>query len=357
MGDFDDRPATPIGGKDPEEPEKRERRQSRVPLEGGGSVLIDPDAWRERARRGVARMNEAMKARAFNAGGTIKDKAYEKTPDRLKHASDLQLRTRSGVIYFLVSFACVLAGGPVTALYLSLIAAICAGEFYHMMRQDAKLVNDVLGVCVAFCFPWAAYFRGAAGILCTSVVFLLICVLWYVFWQRARIVDVCLTYFGASYMGMTISCLVLLQSALEQPWEGLTALLVIASVWLSDVGAYLVGSRFGKHKMAPFISPKKSWEGFFGGIAASIFVWYVMGYMPGIDMSPVQSVAFGAICGCAGVLGDLIESRIKRNVGVKDSGTIMPGHGGLFDRTDSQFTAAVAAFALLVVGGCINFAW
>ncbi|MBQ9020863.1 MAG: phosphatidate cytidylyltransferase, partial [Eggerthellaceae bacterium] len=141
------------------------------------------------------------------------------------------------------------------------------------------------------------------------------------------------------------------------PWGGVLVLLLFCSVWFNDAGAYLVGSKFGKHKLAPKTSPKKSWEGFIAGLVVSAGFWCLMTLVPGVTMSIPQAIVFGLLCGGASVIGDLAESRIKRNVGVKDSGTIMPGHGGLLDRCDSMFLASVAAAILLFAGGCIPYAW
>ena len=119
--------------------------------------------------------------------------------------------------------------------------------------------------------------------------------------------------------------------------------------------AYLGGSKFGKHKLAPRISPKKSWEGFIGGLVGSMAIWCLITLIPGVNMAIPQALVFGLICGLSGVLGDLAESRIKRNSGVKDSGTIMPGHGGLLDRCDSLFMASVTAAVMLIGGGCVPY--
>ena len=86
-------------------------------------------------------------------------------------------------------------------------------------------------------------------------------------------------------------------------------------------------------------------------------LWCALMFIPGVTMSLVQALIFGFICGVLGVLGDLVESRIKRNSGFKDSGTIMPGHGGLLDRCDSQFLVTVSAALLLIFGGCIPYVW
>ena len=105
------------------------------------------------------------------------------------------------------------------------------------------------------------------------------------------------------------------------------------------------------------MSPKKSWEGFFAGLVGSALFWCLFTLIPGLNLGIPMAMAFGVISGLCGVLGDLAESRIKRNVGFKDSGKLLPGHGGLLDRCDSLFLVAVASAILLVAGGCIPFNW
>ena len=270
-----------------------------------------------------------------------------------KKKSDLGVRTVAGFVYFVVTAACVLLSDITAMAYLAAIAGMCAFEFYRMMKRDDKLVNEWLGIAAAAAFPIVAFFFGLPGIVIVASVFLLALILWYVCWPKARIIDLCLTVFGAMYMGMSLSCLLVVRMDLGALWGGVTMLALIASVWLNDVGAYLVGRAIGKHRMAPIISPKKTWEGFFGGLAFSVLFWCGMSFIPAITLSTPQAVGFGLLCGVMGVVGDLAESRMKRNVGVKDSGTIMPGHGGMFDRTDSLLTVSVTAARCLYLGGCI----
>lgn len=132
---------------------------------------------------------------------------------------------------------------------------------------------------------------------------------------------------------------------------------ILTIVWANDTGAYIVGSTIGKHKMAPKISPKKSWEGFWGGMAFAVgvsFVWYSLLWSdPQSSVAPlfedaVQQkllwCAFGVLIAVAAVAGDLIESKFKRLVGVKDSGSMIPGHGGILDRFDATLLAMPVAW-------------
>ena len=285
----------------------------------------------------------------------LKNFAQEKTPKKLKNPTNFQVRFRTGFVYIVVSVVCVLASEWTTLALLVAMAGITAGEFYYMLRQDAKLPNEMLGIIAAMLYPVSVFFLGLNGALYVSLALLLALIVWYVFWMRARVPDVGVSFFGAAYCGMLLSGIIVVREALPAPWGGVLVLGILLSVWANDSFAYLVGSKFGKHKLAPRTSPKKSWEGFFAGLAGSAVFWCLMTLVPGVTMSIPQAILFGLASGLMGVLGDLAESRIKRNSGFKDSGTIMPGHGGLLDRCDSLFLVAVTSAILLVAGGCIPY--
>ena len=286
-------------------------------------------------------------------GARAKAKAYEKTPDRFKNASSFQVRLRTGAVYITLTSAGVLINDITTVITLSATAAICAGEFYYILRNDAKLPNEAIGVVAAICYPIAMWWAGLKGIAAVTFILLLVLLVWYTYWMRSRITDVCVTLFGAMYTGLMLSGIIVIRQALPEPWGGLLVFLLLLSIWGNDAFAYLVGSKFGKHKLAPKTSPKKSWEGFIAGLIFSMGMWVGMSFVPGVTMPIWMALLFGLVCGGMEVLGDLVESRIKRNVGVKDSGTIMPGHGGLLDRCDSLFLASVTAALLLTMGGCL----
>jgi phosphatidate cytidylyltransferase len=153
------------------------------------------------------------------------------------------------------------------------------------------------------------------------------------------------TVMGAFWIGGGLGFLLLLR---HLPEHGRLALYtVLIAVWAGDTLAYLGGRLLGRHKMAPATSPGKTWEGFLFGTAATVFVAFVAMYKSHFLSIP-QSIALGAILALAGPLGDLFESLLKRDAGVKDSGSLLGGHGGMLDRLDAFFFAAPAAyFAIL----------
>ncbi len=121
-------------------------------------------------------------------------------------------------------------------------------------------------------------------------------------------------------------------------------------LWVNDSGAYLVGTAFGRHRLMERISPKKSWEGFIGGLVLSALVaWFISGWLGVVDRN--KWIIISLIISIAGTYGDLIESMLKRSMGVKDSGTIMPGHGGFLDRFDSTLLSFPLVFLFISLFG------
>jgi phosphatidate cytidylyltransferase len=129
-------------------------------------------------------------------------------------------------------------------------------------------------------------------------------------------------------------------------WLPVWLLLAIVPTWAADITAYLVGSTIGRRRIAPSISPGKTLEGTMAGFAASALVGVAVGAAFGLPRAPVMIVAMGL--GPVGLAGDLLESFVKRRAGVKDSGTILPGHGGLLDRLDSLVADATFVFAVFL---------
>ena len=122
--------------------------------------------------------------------------------------------------------------------------------------------------------------------------------------------------------------------------------LVLSGTWLADSGAYLIGARWGRHKMTPSLSPKKTWEGLAGGVTIGILGNALVAAV--LALPPVHGAALGLLGGTLGTLGDLSVSMIKRQVGAKDSGQLIPGHGGALDRIDSLLFTVIAGYLYLV---------
>ncbi len=163
--------------------------------------------------------------------------------------------------------------------------------------------------------------------------------------------DFAITVSGVTYIGWIGSYLFDLRNL---PQGGWWLMLVMPCVWLADSGAYSIGRAYGKHKMAPRLSPKKSWEGYaasvFTGTIGGAFLVYAystFGNLPD-TISIWQGAVLGLILGALSPLGDLGESMIKRQSGIKDSSDIIPGHGGFFDRVDSWLWGAVIGYYFLI---------
>jgi phosphatidate cytidylyltransferase len=157
------------------------------------------------------------------------------------------------------------------------------------------------------------------------------------------------TMLGVVWVAGGLAALVLVRDA----ERGRLALLtVLIAVWADDTAAYFVGRLIGRHRMAPTLSPKKSWEGFVAGTAAAVAVAFFALYQDrDTYLSIWQAVVLGAAIAMAAVLGDLFESAVKRDVAVKDSGRLLGGHGGFLDRLDSLLFAAPTAYAVVLALG------
>jgi phosphatidate cytidylyltransferase len=161
------------------------------------------------------------------------------------------------------------------------------------------------------------------------------------------------TIFGAAYTGVLLSYVVWLRAFDTAPGIRGAAIvfLPVAVTWLGDSAAYFTGKAIGRHKLAPVISPKKTWEGAIGGfvVTAGTALLYVELTRPlvGWTMSTAAILGLGAVVAVAGQLGDLVESRFKRDCGVKDSSKLLPGHGGALDRVDSLLFVMPTAYAYL----------
>lgn len=169
--------------------------------------------------------------------------------------------------------------------------------------------------------------------------------------RQAPTASISATVLGAVWVGGGLSFVLLLRAT---PHHGRLALFaVVLAVWAGDTLAYVGGRLLGRHRMAPNTSPGKTWEGFIFGTAATIFVTFVALYKPkgGPFLTIAQSITLGAVLAVTAPMGDLFESMLKRDAGVKDAGALLGGHGGMLDRLDALLFAVPAAFFTIAAFG------
>jgi phosphatidate cytidylyltransferase len=170
--------------------------------------------------------------------------------------------------------------------------------------------------------------------------------------RQSATVAIASTVLGAGWIGLCLAHLILLR---DIPGNGrLATFAVLLAVWAGDVGAFFAGRLIGRHKLAPALSPGKTWEGFIFGTIATVFVTFVALYEDRDHFLSIgQSILLGFVLSIVGPLGDLFESGLKRDMQVKDSGRLLGGHGGVLDRLDAPLFAFVAAYYLLRAFGVV----
>jgi len=257
----------------------------------------------------------------------------------------------SGFIYVVLTVGCILISKYTFFAYFAIILTYTLYEFYRLCKVGGNKPQVWLGI-IASVYLFVAFFLYDLKLIGEIIFLGIIPVLMIspvieLFRNSERPVqNIAYTLLGIAYIAFPFSVLNFIISPYElHPElyvpEALLGLFII--LWANDSGAYLVGSLWGKTKLLEKISPNKSWEGALGGaffaIVISVFIFQYVGFM-----SPVHSIILSLLTVIAGTIGDLTESMFKRSFKVKDSGSIMPGHGGLLDRFDSMLFAAPIYF-------------
>jgi phosphatidate cytidylyltransferase len=244
----------------------------------------------------------------------------------------------------------LIAIGPPGILFLMVIAATFFGlrEFYNLALPHSKQIERIMGMGLGLILPLVLSFSDIK-VVSPIIVFLLLC-LTLLFMGTSQnlssaISNIGMTLFGILFVGFLLSHVSLIRKMGNgRHW----VLFLIATVWAGDISAFLSGSLFGKHKLYPKISPKKTCEGLGGAIVGTIIVAliYAQLFIPHLKKVPCILLAIGI--GIVGQLGDFAESMLKRSAQVKDSGSLIPGHGGMLDRLDSfLFSAPFLHYCLL----------
>ncbi|TPE42786.1 phosphatidate cytidylyltransferase [Pontibacter mangrovi] len=225
-------------------------------------------------------------------------------------------------------------------------------EFYTLVGVQGMRPNRPLGLILGAVFYTSMFLvqkrMAASELLYLSLPLPFVVIIAEMYRKKPQpFTNIAFTILGALYIAGPFGMLHLLgYFGEEYSWQPILGLMLL--IWASDTGAYIFGKNFGKHKLFERISPGKTWEGWAGGALLTILVGYGLSYLfP--DLEAYQWIGIAVIVGVVGVLGDLSESLLKRSLGVKDSGTLLPGHGGLLDRFDSLLMVIPFVVAFLQI--------
>ena len=269
---------------------------------------------------------------------------------------NLIIRALSGAVYVALIIGSILFGGkwgfPILCCVFTFLGII---EFQKMTRSDMHesplllLVDVVLGMSLLSLTAAIVFNHGIVAVLSVALIAAMI---------PLRFVSQLYSHSKSPLHHMAISIMSIVYIALPMAAAIMVSgnkpllLLMFAMIWLNDTGAYLVGCTIGSHRLFPRLSPKKSWEGFFGGMAFTIAAAYLAKtFLPNYfaEYNYIMLITFAVIVTIVSTWGDLFESMLKRNVGVKDSGNLIPGHGGILDRIDSLLFVAPATYLFLSI--------
>lgn len=243
------------------------------------------------------------------------------------------------------------AGGWLFTLTIALILSLAAYEYGMLFRRQGFRPARVLLVLAAFAFVITRHLVGFEHDPLLLAAFALTSMAWHaVDFERGAPqagTDFALTLSGILYIGWVGSYFISLRQMPDGVWWFMTAL---PAVWLADSAAYSFGKRFGRHRLAPRLSPKKTWEGYLAGViigpllALGMLRLWQFGAGPGSTLTLTRGLIVGVVVAILAPMGDLGISMLKRQFGVKDTGTLLPGHGGALDRIDSWVWAAVLGY-------------
>lgn len=260
------------------------------------------------------------------------------------------VRTLSGFFFVLIIIGSIWISPYTFAIAFAVISGWTVYEFHKLTNQQSHVevvaVLSVIGTVILFTSSFL-YVSGLLPFLGFSAYGLFIMIVLVIELYRKKYNPIHnWAYFLLGQIIIALPFALLNFILYIDGYYPLLLMSVFIIIWVNDTGAYLVGVNFGKTRMFPRISPKKSWEGFIGGAVFALVAGYIFSlFIPQVSL--ISWLIFSEIIVLFGTFGDLLESALKRTICVKDSGTVIPGHGGLMDRFDSMLLVAPAVFIFL----------
>jgi len=274
-------------------------------------------------------------------------------PNKVK--SNFLIRAITAFFFVILIIASITINKYLFGILFLIVNALVLTEFYTLVEKGGFTPQKRYGVLIGS-IVFGLSFLAANNIVSQSILILIIPLIIISFiieiYSKSEhpFTSLSFTFFGIVYITMPFSVLNYISApdVTNNVFSHKILLPFFAILWASDTGAYIVGSLIGKHKLIERISPKKTWEGVFGGIAFSMLTAFIISiYIT--ELSSFNWILLAVIIAVFGTYGDLSESLLKRRAKVKDSGNLLPGHGGVFDRFDSVTFAAPAAFIFLKI--------
>jgi phosphatidate cytidylyltransferase len=269
--------------------------------------------------------------------------------------NNLATRTLTGIGFIVVIIGAALLGQTVFSFLFLIIAGLGMWEFYGLIEKAGSHPNKTLSLFaggvlfISLAVNAAGYFDGRVILLTIPALFiLLIAELWRK--QESPFENIAWSLLGVIYIAFPFGLLTFFFNPVipSGPLHYGTALGYLIILWASDTGAYVIGSLIGKHRLFERISPKKSWEGSIGGALFALLIAYGLSFVY-TGLSSGIWIVIALLTVVFGTLGDLIESLLKRSLNIKDSGNILPGHGGILDRFDAVLVSVPFVFVFLTL--------
>ncbi|AZR72377.1 hypothetical protein BBF96_02585 [Anoxybacter fermentans] len=264
-------------------------------------------------------------------------------------------RIISGIVGIALAVFIINFGGLPFLTAVLILTVLGLLEFYRMVSIKGKKPFKGVGVISGLILVLLTYFNNKSFVIGDIILPGLIVALFMVFSVQLikngtedTIQNVAITFFGIFYVVGLISHFILLRNLKNPILPGINAIyFALICTWATDSFAYFVGKSFGRKHLAPNISPKKTVEGFIGGILGSFLAGLIYSIINGF--SPFKAGVIAFLIGIVGQMGDLFESALKRDAGIKDSGNLIPGHGGVLDRFDSAFFTLPLTYYLIIL--------